>query len=363
MKQLEVFNKIGSILKELNDQYQYIQADPESINDLETELFVANAHFLTDHAEILNKLNQRTKAEETRADKVGKKADNKLLPAPDPVEIPEREFELPVKNIEPPAPVEQPRPEPVKLTEPVKPTDPVKSVEPEKPVESVKPAVAAEKFFEPLVQQPKPKRSEPIEAEQPAPQVDLSSDTPRDSYSFIMEPPEIIRHELEIDPDDIADDSEEEIATDIPAGEKEEIEIMPEPIKAAVKEEPKPEVKAEVKPVETKEDPAKTKDDILTINERMSAQRNGASQYTEQAAQPVTNLKAAITLNDKLIFIKDLFNGYSLAYSEAIEILNRFNSFEEANRFLTKNYTVKNNWDGKPETAEKFYALLKRRYV
>lgn len=364
MKQLEVFNKIGGILKELNEQYQYIQADPENINDLEMELFVANAHFLADHADILNKLDQRTKAEkaeETRADKVGTKADSMLLPPPAPIEIPERTFELPINHTEPPKAAKQTQPEPVKSIEPVIEAEPPKAAEPGKPVEQPKPAEPAkpsfvEKFFEPLVQ--RPKRPEPVQPEQPAPQIDLSADTPKDSYSFIMETPEVIRHELEIDPDDNFEDSDEDLVTE-DAVEKETIEpAKPEPIA-----QPVPEVKAEPKPVEKKEEVAAEKEEVLTINQRMSAQRNGSSSYTEQVAQPVTNLKAAITLNDKLIFIKDLFNGYSLAYSEAIEILNRFNTFEEANRFLTKNYTAKNNWDSKPETSEKFYALLKRRYA
>ena len=357
MKQLEVFNKIGAILKELNEQYQYIQADPENINDLEMELFVANAHFLTDHAEILKKLNQRShaeKAEDAGADNVGAKADSKLLPPPAPIELPERNSELPTALVEPP------KPEPVKLEEPRKPAEPEKTEEPER-VKSF-----SEKFFEPMVQPFKPKRTEPTEADQPMPHIDLSSDTPKDSYTFVMEPPQVIRHELEIDPNDNFDDSDDEVVDLAPVEEKKE-EIAPEPIKAEAtkpeaREESKPEPTIEPKPVENKEEPAKAKDDVLTINERMSAQRSGSAQYTEQAAQPVTNLKAAITLNDKLIFIKDLFNGYSLAYSEAIEILNRFNTFEEANRFLTKNYTAKNNWESKPETAEKFYALLRRRY-
>ncbi|MFD2873771.1 hypothetical protein ACFS5N_14900 [Mucilaginibacter ximonensis] len=372
MKQLEVFNKIGGILKELNEQYQYIQADPENINDLEMELFVANAHFLTDHAEILNKLNQRSKAqkaEEAQADKVGTKADSKLPPRPAAVELPERNFELPVKPVGLQKPAEQPEPELVKSEEPLIVPEPQKIEEfkkleePEKVQEPVKTRSFVEKFFEPVVRPIKPKPAEP---EQPAPVIDLSAETPKDSYTFIMEPPEVIRHELEIDPDDnFADD--EDIADTAPIDAERE-EITPEPLKAEapkpeVKEQPQAQVKIEPKPAEKKEESIKNKEDVLTINERMSAQRGGSTHHTEQAAQPVTNLKAAITLNDKLIFIKDLFNGYSLAYSEAIEILNRFNTFEEANRFLTKNYTTKNNWESKPETAEKFFALLKRRYA
>ena len=44
MKQLDVFKKIGGILKELNDQYNYLEAESSELNELELELFVANAH-------------------------------------------------------------------------------------------------------------------------------------------------------------------------------------------------------------------------------------------------------------------------------------------------------------------------------
>src|SRR6478609_10604782 len=57
MKQTEVFKKIGVIIKELNEQYDYLQTTADNLNDLELELFVANTHFLKDHAEILRKLN------------------------------------------------------------------------------------------------------------------------------------------------------------------------------------------------------------------------------------------------------------------------------------------------------------------
>src|ERR1700761_6230829 len=57
MKQQEVFKKIGIIIKELNDQYSYLVENENELNDLELELFVANARFLADHSEVLQKLN------------------------------------------------------------------------------------------------------------------------------------------------------------------------------------------------------------------------------------------------------------------------------------------------------------------
>jgi hypothetical protein len=114
-------------------------------------------------------------------------------------------------------------------------------------------------------------------------------------------------------------------------------------------------------PVPRKEVP---EEKVITLNQKISAQMGEKTGFSEQlGAQTVSDLKAAINLNDKLLYVKDLFNGYSLAYSEAIEILNRFTSFEEADLFLKKNYTVKNKWEDKPETNGKFYALLKRRYA
>lgn len=72
MKQKEVFKKIGGIIQELSDQYEYLQTVNEDLNDLELELFAANAHFLTDHIEVLCKLNLQSQAEKPRTEKITK---------------------------------------------------------------------------------------------------------------------------------------------------------------------------------------------------------------------------------------------------------------------------------------------------
>lgn len=55
MRKEEILKKIGVIINDLKDQQQYL-AVTEDYNDLELELFTANADFLTDHIEILKKL-------------------------------------------------------------------------------------------------------------------------------------------------------------------------------------------------------------------------------------------------------------------------------------------------------------------
>ena len=304
MKQQDVFKKIGIIIKELNDQYDYLVENEHEINDLELELFVANAHFLADHAEVLRKVN---------------------------------------------------------LNKPAAPQKPAPGVEP--------------RFFEPVVQPALPLKEEPpakpvvsqtsqINAdENPAPHIDLRGDDTGADYSYTRQEPEIIRHELSVN--------------DIPNWDEEEEEPVAEPpyqsAREAIREQPKveapkPEPVQPVKkpgPVKVEAVEAKEEEPPLTINQRISAQLKNNGGPTEQHAstQLVTDLKQAITLNDKLLYIKDLFNGYNLAYSEAIDILNRFNSFDEADQFLKSNYSVKNNWDSKQSTVDKLYELLRRRYV
>ncbi|WP_295721610.1 hypothetical protein [Mucilaginibacter sp.] len=337
MKQMDVFKKIGGILQELNDQYDYLKADSSDLNELELELFVANAHFLKDHAEILRKIHER-----------------KVQPAdaPEVVAKPEPVIETPK-----PATTPLPKQEPIyerRFFEPVVQQKPVVEAKLELSNEAVIPAPAAYNPVKPEIAEPAPIK------EEPAPVViDSGLESTADSYTFENSEPIILNNELVLD-EPIITEEKEKIAEPVAIIE------LPVAVQPPVAEKPTPVAQPELfKPMVTKPEPAKTEgDQVLTFNQKMSAQKaereNGLSAQVN--ALPVNDLKSAINLNDKLLYIKDLFNGYSLAYSEAIEIVNRFNTFEEAERFLKTNYVAKNNWDSKAATAEKFYALLRRRY-
>jgi hypothetical protein len=101
----------------------------------------------------------------------------------------------------------------------------------------------------------------------------------------------------------------------------------------------------------------------LTLNEILSAQSSQSTVSSQFNQRQSKDLKGLISLNDKLQFVRDLFNGYSLAYSEAIELLNRFDSFEAADNFLKQNYAAKNSWAEKQDVADKFYEILNRRFT
>jgi hypothetical protein len=313
MKKYEILKKIGVIIKELQDQYEYTEQNKEDVNDLELELFVANAHFLTDHIEILRKLNDQ----ETKPLK-------EEQPAAAPKPIPEKRSASETKYFEP---VVHPGAKEKKVA-------PVNFTEPE-PVEEIAP-----------VEEPAPEVNEPVK-EEPAPE-------PTIRHELLLD--ELYNTEEEAEP-------KEEVLQELPEAESKA--ETPEPIAVAVAETiPEPEII--VPQQEVIKSPVimeATEDDkpLLTINQMISAQI-AASRFGEQELQPIRDLKSAINLNDKLLFVRDLFNGYSMAYSEAIEIINRFNKFEEADQFLKVNYYAKNNWESKQATADKFYSLLQRRF-
>ncbi|HZY38254.1 MAG TPA: hypothetical protein VFE53_16470 [Mucilaginibacter sp.] len=332
MKQKEVFYKIGGIIQELSDQYEYLKTADEDLNDLELELFAANAHFLTDHIEVLYKLNLQNEGEKRKREKPAK---------PEKSEKPETPAKTPATDT---------------LFEP--------------------------KYFEPVVQQMKPAlenqtektakgQAKPVEPEIANAGKSVDSHEPEtghvtealaDGYSFSHEEPEVIRHELVLDETMLEEDEKAEIEAEPAKESKRRKTALPateEPVFDLTGQKPEEAEKAAETPAAIVEE-----EEVLTINQKMSQAAEKNLSRTEQLSiKPISDIKLAITLNDKLLYVKDLFNGYNLAYSEAVEILNRFSTFDEAARFLKTNYVTKNNWESKPATVEKFYALLKRRYA
>ncbi len=462
MRQQDVFKKIGNILQELNEQYEYLKTQGDSIDDLELELFAANANFLSDHLEVLRKLNAslikslpaHDPQAATEPEVTAQSFEPHVIEEPTvsfnepetivepPVafveEIPEQEVTEPEESIELAAAfadetpeedaptlqeyfhVETPETHTEEEAEPEAAPEPgggfhfdfetaeqpqedadeytsnqfqyqseeteEESTEPTIDEESEEVVEAEENIAEELKPSFEP-LEQPIEiADGPAPEIDIKPDTGNDTFSFMRTTePETIRHELTLDEADAwASNDEDEVGT-INAGYHKEEEpeqptvaeamaatVTPEPTPEPVSFTPQPEpasiptyqLNHTPPPTPAAEPPAAEPERPLTLNERLSAQAaaNVASTPAASAA-PIKDLKSAITLNDKMLFVRDLFNGYSLAYSEAIEILNRFNNFDDAERFLKTNYVEKNHWADKPATNEKFFDLLKRRFA
>ena len=75
--------------------------------------------------------------------------------------------------------------------------------------------------------------------------------------------------------------------------------------------------------------------------------------------QPITNIKSAIGIGDRFLFIRELFNKNSELYEETINKLNMLSSFDDAKDYLLSNF----EWNENNETVNSFFAIIKRKWL
>ncbi|MEO5910557.1 MAG: hypothetical protein ABIP95_06690 [Pelobium sp.] len=336
MNKQQILRKIGEIIQELNEQHQYLK-NTEDINLLELELFTANADFLIDHIEILKKLSANLPAKaleiESKTEKAPIKEIDKLKADEftiDSAEVVEQENEAIEEKDEE---IEGPM---FDFSFDEEPTEMVFDFEKKIKVEEVFDRELSEEEREFLkAKEQKTEEQKSLVDEEEATLEEEEADEEAEQEEEGPEP-FLVAKEEEI----------EEIS------DHEEIPETIIPVKETPIETPKVQ---QVTPIEVQEK-------RLTLNEMLSA-KLGNKPSGASGSKGISDLKVSISLNDKMIFIKELFNGYNLAYSEAIEIINRFESFEAADNFLQKNYAVKNDWENKHRTVDRLYEYLNKKFV
>lgn len=75
--------------------------------------------------------------------------------------------------------------------------------------------------------------------------------------------------------------------------------------------------------------------------------------------QKITHLKNRLTINQKFMFTKMLFNGDFDQFNNAIAHIDDLNSYDEATSYLDTHYP---NWDKETEEYEEFMELLTMRF-
>jgi hypothetical protein len=76
----------------------------------------------------------------------------------------------------------------------------------------------------------------------------------------------------------------------------------------------------------------------------------------------VKDLKKAIGINDRFVFINELFRGDEAMYERSIKTINNFSIYPEAQYWMERELKIKLGWDDKRQTTQDFYSLVKRRF-
>jgi hypothetical protein len=98
-----------------------------------------------------------------------------------------------------------------------------------------------------------------------------------------------------------------------------------------------------------------------SINDKLKT-ANPAELGAVLKSSPVKELRKAIGVNDRFVFINELFRGDEAMYERSIKTINNFRIFPEAQYWMERELKIKLGWDDSREIVQHFYQLVKRRF-
>jgi hypothetical protein len=105
----------------------------------------------------------------------------------------------------------------------------------------------------------------------------------------------------------------------------------------------------------------KFQDNKKYVNEALTdrSRKNQKDISSMMQNKPIQSIESAIGINDKFIFIKELFNGNAQQYKETLDLLNNTSDFNTAVQYIEQHFS----WDMESEAVMKLLDLLRRRYI
>ena len=97
-----------------------------------------------------------------------------------------------------------------------------------------------------------------------------------------------------------------------------------------------------------------------SLNDRLKEQKTELSDALQDS--PIKDLKKGIGVNDRFLFIKELFRGDETMYERSIKTINGFSIFPEAEYWIKRELKLKLAWDDKNEAVRQFDQLVRRRF-
>ncbi len=98
--------------------------------------------------------------------------------------------------------------------------------------------------------------------------------------------------------------------------------------------------------------------DFHPINETLAQQKPGSDLSSKLQTAPLSSIVEGIGLNDKFLYIRELFKGDSALYSNTIRHIDTAESLGDAMDFIHRHF----DWNKKDETVQKFINLVQRRH-
>ena len=98
-----------------------------------------------------------------------------------------------------------------------------------------------------------------------------------------------------------------------------------------------------------------------SLNDRLKENRTELMHSFKES--PIRDLRKGIGINDRFVFITELFRGDEPMYERSIKTINAFNIYQEAEYWMNRELMIKLGWDDTRETVKYFYQLVRRRFA
>ncbi|MFA7493166.1 MAG: hypothetical protein WCZ43_06600 [Proteiniphilum sp.] len=98
----------------------------------------------------------------------------------------------------------------------------------------------------------------------------------------------------------------------------------------------------------------------VAFPEKNGQEKQGSRSLNDiiQAPPTLLDLKRGISLNDRFLFQRELFNNSRSEMDRVVEALNKLGSFEEAENYLQS----QQNWNFENQTVKEFLLIIKRGF-
>jgi hypothetical protein len=97
-----------------------------------------------------------------------------------------------------------------------------------------------------------------------------------------------------------------------------------------------------------------------SLNEKLKESRAELSEKLTDS--PIKDLKKAIGVNDRFLFISEIFRGDEAMYERSIKTINNFSIFAEAEYWIRRELKIKIGWSDSDPIVKQFDQLVRRRF-
>lgn len=97
-----------------------------------------------------------------------------------------------------------------------------------------------------------------------------------------------------------------------------------------------------------------------SLNEKLKQGKTELIQTLKET--PVKDLRKAIGINDRFLFIKELFRGDENMYERSIKTINSYSIYPEAEYWISRELKLKLGWSNDQVAVQYFDQLVRRRF-